>query len=161
MKKTTCNFRKHNSVLFLLVFFLMTIIIGCATTGPKYSTIRNDDTILPKEKGRIIFYRPDIMYGAAMTPDILLDNRKVGESHRGTVFYVDIAPGKHQVKVPNVMYPGETTIDIELHQNEILYVKTYMGGSAFGGRTNIEVVSSEQARAEEIDNLIFITQPLK
>ena len=103
MNKTTCNFRKQNSVLLFLVFFLMTIITGCATTGPKYSTIRNNVTILPKEQCRIIFYRPNTMYGAAMTPDIILDNRKVGESHRGTIFYVDIAPGKHQVKVPNVM----------------------------------------------------------
>ena len=41
-----------------------------------------------------------------------------------------------------------------------IYVKTSMGGSAFGGRTNVEVVNSEQAMTE-IDELQFMTEPTK
>jgi len=156
---TTHSFRKRNRILLFLVgLFLMTVIMGCATTGPTYSTIRNEVT---KGQGRIIFYRPNAFFGFAMKSDILLDGRKVGESRNGTVFYVDVAPGKHQVQTSVVMYSGEQSGDIELRQNETIYVKTYIGGSAFVGRTNFEVVSSEQARAEGIDNLVFIAEPLK
>jgi len=160
--KTTHSFRKRNRILlFLLGLFLMTVIIGCATTGPTYSTTRNEFTALSKGQGRIIFYRPSAFFGFAMKSDILLDGRKVGESRNGMVFYVDVAPGKHQVQTSVIMYPGEQSGDIELHQNETIYVKTYIGSSAFAGRTNFEVVSSEQARAEGIDNLVFIAEPLK
>jgi len=160
--KTTHSFRKRNRILLcLLGLFLMTVIMGCATTGPTYSKMRNDVPALSKEQGRIIFYRPTAFFGFAMTSDILLDGRKVGESRNGTVFYVDVAPGKHKVQTSIVMYGGEQSGDFELRQNETIYVKTYIGGSAFAGRTNFEVVSSEQARAEGIDNLVFIAQPLE
>jgi len=160
--KTTHSFRKRNRILlFLLGSFLMTAIIGCATTGPTYSTMKNDVTALSKDQGRIIFYRPDAAFGFAMKSDILLDGSKVGQSRNGTVFYVDVAPGKHRVQTSVIIYPGEKSGEIELRPNETIYVKTYIGGSAFAGRTNFEVVSSEQARAEGIDNLVFIAQPTK
>ena len=160
--KTTHSFRKRNRILlFLLGLFLMTVIIGCATTGPTYSTTRNEFTALSKGQGRIIFYRPSAFFGFAMKSDILLDGRKVGESRNGTVFYVDVASGKHKVQTSVIMYPGEQSGDIELRQNETIYVKTYIGGSAYVGRTNIEVVSSEQAKAEGIDDLVFIANPLE
>ena len=160
MRKTK-SFGKRNRInSVLLGVVLIMSVMGCATTGPKYSIVRNNITPLSKEQGRIIFYRPDILFGAGMRPDILIDGKKIGKSRHGTVFYVDVDPGKHQVTVPVVLYPGETAIDIELRQNETVYVKTFIGGSSFAGKTNIEVVSSEQALAE-IDDLVFVTEPTK
>ena len=160
--KTAHDFRKQRQVLlFVLGFILIACITSCATTGPKYSTAIPSIAALSKEQGRIIFYRPDTIFGAAMKPDIYVDGKKVGESIRGTAFYVDVTPGKHQVKVSAVMYPGETIIDIELQKNETIYVKTYMGGSAYAGRTNVEVVNSAQAKADGIGDLVFIAEPLK
>ena len=132
--------------------------MGCATLGPKYATVKNDIAHLPKEKGRIVFYRPSGLYGAAMQPDILLDSKKVGVSRPGSIFYVDVNPGKHQVKIPAILYPGETIVDIEISKNKTVYIKNYMGGSAFGGRTNVEVVTSEQAMTE-INELEFMVEP--
>jgi hypothetical protein len=146
----------------LIGVVLIISVMGCATTGPKYSTVKSNITPLSKEQCRIIFYRPDIIYGAGQRPDILLDGRKVGQSRRGTVFYVDVDPGKHQVTVPVTLYPGETTIDIELRQNETVYVVTYISASAMVGMTNVEVVnlSPEEALAE-IDDLVFVAEPTK
>jgi hypothetical protein len=95
-----------------------------------------------------------------MRPNILLNGKKVGISRPGTVFYVDVDSGKHQVTVPAILYSGETTIDITISKNETVYVRNYMGGSAFGGRTNVEVVNSEQA-VTEINELEFMTEPTK
>ncbi|CAG0941796.1 DUF2846 domain-containing protein [Geobacter sp.] len=144
----------------VMVVLLAGLCTGCATTGPMYSTVRNSMPILSQELGRIIFYRPDTLFGAGMRPDILLDGRKVGASRRGTVFYVDVEPGTHHITVPAVMYPGESKIDIALRQNETVYVKTSIGGSSFGGRTNVEVVDSAKASAE-IDHLVFVAEPVK
>ena len=161
MKTDQSSGKRSRILLSLLGLFLLTVIMGCATSGPTYSKMRNDFTALSKEQARIIFYRPVAFFGFAMKSDILLDGRKVGESRNGTVFYVDVAPGKHRVQTSVIIYPGEKSGEIELRPNETIYVKTYIGGSAFAGRTNFEVVSSEQARAEGIDNLVFIAQPTK
>lgn len=159
---TTHGLRKyHQILLFLLSLFLMTVVMGCATTGPTFSSMKNDVTTLSKEQSRIIFYRPHAFFGIAMKSDILLDGKKVGESRNATFFYVDVAPGKHQIRTSVVIYPGEQSGDIELRHNETKYVKTYIGGSAFVGRTNFEVVSPEQAKVDGIDNLVFIAEPLK
>jgi hypothetical protein len=159
--KTANSFGKRSRIaLSLLGLFLLTVIMGCATSGPTYSKMRNDFTALSKEQARIIFYRPAAFFGFAMKSDILLDGKKVGESRNGTVFYVDVAPGKHKVQTSVIMYPGEHSGDIELPKDETIYVKTYIGGSGFAGRTNFEVVSAEQAKSEGIDNLVFIAQPL-
>ncbi len=160
MNRTHSFWKRIRIISVLLGVVSIMTIMGCATIGPKYSTVRNDIAVLSEEQGRIIFYRPSGLYGAAMRPDILLNGRKVGRSRPGTIFYVDVDPGKHQVTVPAILYPGESTIDIDVRQNETVYVKTSMGGSAFGGRTNVEVVSFEQAMTE-IDDLEFMTEPTK
>jgi hypothetical protein len=147
-------------MLVLLAVISITSITGCATFGPKYSTVRNDIAVLSKEKGRIVFYRPSGLYGYAGRPDILLNGKKVGISRPGTIFYVDADPGKYKVTVPAMFYPGETSIDITILQNETVYMKTSMGASAVAGRTDVEVVDSEKAMAE-IDELEFMAQPTK
>lgn len=154
--KTTHSFRQRNRMrLFLFGLFLMAVATGCATTDQIYTTT-NEVTTLSKGKGRIMFYRTGTFIGGAMKTDILLDGRKVGESSSGTVFFVDIAPGKHKVQASAVRYTGEQPGDIEVRQNETIYVKTYVGDSAFAGRTGFKVVSAEQAKADGIDNLVFM-----
>ena len=132
--------------------------MGCATFGPQYASARKDIVPLSKEKGRIVIYRPSGFYGGGMRPDIHLNGNKVGISRPGTIFYVDVNPGKYQVSIPTVLYPGEQTVDITISENETAYIKNYMGGSAIGGRTNIEVVKTEQA-ITEIDELEFMIEP--
>ncbi|MCE9549491.1 MAG: hypothetical protein K8R50_00495 [Betaproteobacteria bacterium] len=73
---------------------------------------------------------------------------------------VDVDPGKWQVTVPAILYPGKTSIDISILQHETVYVKTSFGPSAFAGRTDVEVVISEKAMTE-IDGLEFMAQPTK
>lgn len=134
--------------------------MGCATFGSKYANIKKDILPLSKEKGRIVFYRPSGFYGGGMRPDIHLNRSKIGISIPGTIFYVDVNPGKYLISIPTVLYPGEQTANIEISENETVYIKSYMSGSAIGGRTNIEVVNTELARAE-IDDLELITKPTK
>lgn len=159
--KTNQSFWRHSRIILVLIaIVLITGIMGCATFGPKYASTKKDIGPVSKEKGRIVFYRPSGFYGGGMRPDILINGSKVGISRPGTIFYVDVNPGKYQVAIPAILYPGETIVNITISKNEIVYIKNYMGGSAFGGRTNFEVVNTDQAMTE-IDELEFMIEPIK
>ena len=159
--KTTYNFRQYmRTISVLLAVAAMLSLSGCATFGPKYSTMKNKIAELPKEKGRIVFYRPDAIFGHGFQPDILLNGKLIGISRSGTIFYVDVDSGMYRVTVPAVLYSGETTIDIGVPKNKTVYVKSYLSGSAFAGKTKVEVISSEQA-ITEINDLEFMANPTK
>ena len=152
--------RHSRIILFTLIIVSVMGIMGCSTFGSRYANIKKDILPLSKVKGRIAFYRPSGFYGWGMRPDIHLNRNKIGISLPGTIFYVDVNPGKYLISMPTILYPGEQTLNIGISENETVYIKSYMSGSAFGGRTNIEVVNTELAIAE-IDNLEFITEPTK
>ena len=157
--KTAFSFGKRSKIIFNLICAMLVMsLISCASTGPQYYTVKNNIAELPSERSRLVFYRPDILFGAGGQPNILLDGNKVGRSLRGTIFYVDIEPGKHRITVPAMLYPGETTINIEAMQGEVVYVKTSMGGASFIGRTDVEVIGAEQA-TKEIESLVFLSEP--
>lgn len=152
--------RHSRILLFTLIIVSVMGIMGCSIFDSKYANIKKDILPLSKANGRIVFYRPRGFYGWGMRPDIHLNRNKIGRSLPGTIFYVDVNPGKYLISIPTILYPGEQTINIEISENETAYIKSYMSGSAIGGRTNIEVVNAELAIAE-IENLEFITEPTK
>ncbi len=48
--------------------------------------------------GRIWFYRPSKMFGAAVQPAVRLNEEKVGKAQPGAFFYADRPPGSYEVK---------------------------------------------------------------
>lgn len=147
-------------IMSVLIMFAVTCIMGCASSGVKYSMVKQDIAALSNDKGRIIFYRPNGPFGYAVRPTIFLNGNKVGISRPGTVFYVDVNPGEHQVTIPGRDIPGETAVDIMLSPHETIYVKNLMTPSAYVGRTSIAVVNPEKGM-REIASLNFVTDPLK
>jgi hypothetical protein len=142
---------------FLMAVIAMASITGCATLGfgPKYGSIKSDIAPLPEEKSRMVFYRPqDLLVAWRLV--ILLDWKTVGRGRSGSVFYVDVDPGKHLVAIPVPMYPAVTTEDITISKSETIYVKYYYPGF----KPVVEFVDSEQAMAE-IDELEFLADPNK
>lgn len=158
------RFRSYwNYILMLIVSVVLVSmmgITGCAPLGPKYGSAKNEISPLAKDKARIVFYRRSMFFGDGTRPAIFLDREQVGTSRPGTIFYVDVAPGKHLVKIPASVYSGETILDIEAARNEIIYLKSYMTGSAFAGRTNVSVMSVADAIAE-IDDLEWVKEPAR
>lgn len=136
------------------LFAAILLTMGCAT-APQ-SNPPNALAALPQEgSGRIVFYRPNGIFGYGMRSDILLDGKKVGRSVPGTQFYVDTSPGIHHIVVPNSLYSGDRTLDITVVNKELVYVRTSLGGSAFGGRTNVELVLGPQG-AQEVAGLELV-----
>ncbi len=143
------------TIKLFILFTLLLVISSCATVGSS-SISRDEIPSLSENRSRIFFYRTSLFFGSGMKPPIFLNGNKVGISSSGTAFYVDVAPGKYTVSVAKIIYPGsEGRVDFEVHENEVVYVKTWTGGSSFAGRTNIGVVSPETAE-KEIKDLKFL-----
>lgn len=123
-------------------------LAGCATTPPASVSTPAISAVPPQGMGRIVFYRTSGIWGYGMRPDIFLDGRKVGQSVPGAKFNVHVPPGTYRVTVPNSMYEGERKLSLTLREREIVYVRTSLGGSALGGRTNVEVVPAAEAEGE-------------
>lgn len=123
------------------------VAAGCAT-APQSTTRAAPSATPPDGSGRIVFYRPSGIFGYGMRPDILLDGKMVGVSAPGSQFHVNAAPGKHHVTVPNSLYSGDRGLEVTVRNREIVYVRTSLGGSAFGGRTNVELIGAAQGAEE-------------
>ena len=145
---------------FIILMSLLLIMSGCASI-PSTSISRDEIPTLSEKKGRIIFYRTSFLFGSGMKPPIFLNGKKVGISSSGTAFYVDVDPGRHKVSVEKILYPGsEGGVDFVMHENKIVYVRTWTGGSAFIGRTNAEVVNPSRAE-EDLKEVTFLRYHLK
>jgi hypothetical protein len=84
-----------NYIRLFVIILLLTSSIGCAS-GMKYSEFQANITNSNPDIGRIFFYRPSAL-GAALRPDVMLNNEKVGEAIAQGFFYVDRQPGEYQV----------------------------------------------------------------
>jgi hypothetical protein len=150
-------------MIVVLVIFLIATFTGCQITfSPKHDTLKGAIAPLASEKGRIIFYRPGsfLWYGHTERPDIFLDDQKAGISQPGTVFYVDVKPGKHRATIPASTYTGQVSVDVDVSEGETVYVKNTMGVSLFTGRMKIKLVDPEEAMTE-IEGLEFMANPMK
>jgi len=78
---------------------VLVFLAGCATTGPHMSEIKDKIPPLDPNQGRIFFYRDASAFGVAVTADIMVDHKVVGRSVRGSSFFVDVAPGMHEIEV--------------------------------------------------------------
>lgn len=131
-----------NKPLYLLLCLFVVFASGCAATGPKYSAYKHTIPAVPSDKGRIYFYRDDSMMGAAITPDIKLNNKVVGESLPGGFFFVDQAPGKCSVSTSTEV---ERTLEFTLAPAEVKYVRTSISMGFFVGHVYPELVGKADA----------------
>jgi len=128
--------------LYLLLCLFVVFASGCSATGPKYTEYRSKIPAVPSDKGRIYFYRDDSMLGAALTPDIKLNNKAVGESLPGGFFFVDQAPGKCSVSTSTEV---ERTLEFTLAPAEVKYVRTSVSMGFLAGHVIPELVGKAEA----------------
>jgi hypothetical protein len=131
---------------------LVMLLTGCAS-GVKYNDMKESITAIQPGQGRIYFMRSGSMMGAALQPNINLDSKPIGVSKPGGFFYVDAAPGSHDVatstEVTNhltfVLAPGETK-----------YVKTSVGFGLVVGHIVPELINADEAK-EMLPDLSYLT----
>jgi hypothetical protein len=70
------------------------LMAGCAS-GVKHSEMAASIPTIKPSEGRIYFLRSPSLFGAAIQPDLRLNNQVVGESKPGGFFFVDRTAGKY------------------------------------------------------------------
>jgi hypothetical protein len=134
---------------------LALLLPGCAS-GPKFSTVMTTQSPMPADQGRIYFYRPSAL-GAAVQPDVFLNEQKVGTAKPHGVYFVDRAPGDCTVTA-STETEKKLTFTLEPGQTRYVRLKIQMG--FFVGRIIPELVDRSEAE-EEMRDLSFVADPLK
>lgn len=131
----------HKALSLAAVAVVMT---GCAS-GPKHAEVKSSIPELAADKGRVFFYRSGSMLGAAIQPDVKLNNEVVGSSTPGGFFFVDRAPGNYEVVTSTEV---DKKLTFVLNANETKCVKTVVGMGALVYRVSPELVDKSRCETE-------------
>jgi hypothetical protein len=124
------------------------MLAGCATPPPIPANPADQDPTA----GTIVFYRPIYtLFGHGHRPNLLIDGLLVGRSVPGESFSAKATPGPHVVSAPSTIYSGVATLDVVVRTGEKIYVRTSMGGPAWAGLANVELIDAKVAEAELVD----------
>lgn len=128
---------KHLRLIIVLSFFC--ILSACAS-GIKYTEYQTKIPSQSADTGRIFFYRPSSI-GAAIRPDVMLNNEKVGEAISYGFFFVDRPPGDYQV-VTSTEVTRKLSFVLEKGQSRYVKFSTSFGffiGHVYGKLVEPEV----------------------
>ena len=140
----------------LSMIALAAALTGCAASGPKHAEVAKSIPAINADQGRVFFYRPSSMLGAAIQPNINLDGKVVGESKPGGFFYVDAVSGSHEAMVST---EATNKLTFALDKGETKYVRTSISMGLLAGRVVPTLVSADEAK-KEIGDLSYTGAPV-
>ena len=129
---------------FILLAFALGLVASCATSGPKFTEYKSVIAPPNPEAGRIYFYRSTAL-GAALKPDVLLNNERVGEAIARGFFFVDRAPGEYVVITSTEV---ERKVSFMLEKGQTRYIKFNVSMGFFVGHVYGELVDESVALPE-------------
>lgn len=127
------------------------ILSGCAS-GPKFAEMSKTIPAVKAGEGRVYFFRSDSMMGAAIQPDIRLNNEVVGSSKPGGFFYVDRPAGSFSAAAST---ETEKTVSFTLDAGETKYIRTSPTFGVLVGRIVLQLEDPAKAQAE-IEKLSYV-----
>jgi len=157
--------------LILIIFTLTACATNTCSVKYKFDRypVATEAPCLPEGKARIFLYRPDAIPGCMIRPPIFLNDKPIGQSIPGTIFFIDVAAGKYYLHIPLTKYSTvvgflgggllaaaigphyetgkEKIINIKLINKEVAYIKNWVSFN-ISGRTNLEIISQDQAKKE-------------
>lgn len=132
---------KHIRLIAILLFLCM--LSACAR-GIKYTEYQSKIPPQTVNTGRIFFYRPSAL-GAAIRPDVLLNNAKVGEAISHGFFFVDRPAGDYQVVTSTEV---KRKLSFVLEKGQCRYVRFSTSIGFFVGHVYGELVDPEVGQKE-------------
>ncbi len=127
-------------------------LAGCAT-GPDFKSYSPNVPPLAQNQGRIWFYRPSRMAGAAVQPAVMLNGEKVGKAQPGCFFYADRGPGEYEIRCTT---EWSDTCKLTLAPQDTKYVRLGLMVGLFVGHIIPKEVS-EADGLRELANCRLIT----
>lgn len=140
----------------LLASVLMaTVLVGCAS-GPKYAEVASAIPTIKADQGRVYFLRSASGFGAAIQPEIRLNDDVVGKSQPGGFFFVDRAAGQYTAAAST---ETEKTLSFTLDPGEVKYVRSSPAFGLLVGRINLRLEDKDAAQ-KELQELSYTGTPL-
>lgn len=127
----------------LAVMLAIVALAGCAS-GPKYAEVADSFATLDPSQGRIYIYRTTAL-GAAIQPQVLLDDTVVGKAVPKGFFFVDVDPGNHKILTSTEV---DRTLSLVVDPGQTRYVRLNIGIGFFVGHVYPELVETEVGAAE-------------
>lgn len=128
-------------ITFLLI--CLSFIGGCAS-GPTYLEMAPSIKELPQDTGRIYFYRTTA-FGAALQPEVKLNNEVVGKATAQGFFYTDKEPGKYEIMTSTEV---DRKLSCLLEAGQTRYIRFGVSMGFFVGHVYPELVSKEEGEEE-------------
>lgn len=131
------------TVKLFFVLIAISMLGGCAS-GPTYLEMAPSITSLPQDTGRIYFYRTTT-FGAALKPEVKLNNEVVGKAIAQGFFYADKKPGKYEIMTSTEV---DRKLSLLLEDGQTRYVRFGVSMGFFAGHVYPELVSIEEGKKE-------------
>jgi len=130
-------------LFYLLIIISMAFFISCAS-GVPYTEMK--PSIIPEEPntGRIFFYRITA-FGAALQPDIIMNEEKIGTSIAKGFFYLDKPPGDYTVVTSTEV---KRKVSFVLDPEQTRYIRFNVSMGFFAGHVYGELVDPSKAIKE-------------
>ena len=119
------------------------LFTGCAS-GPKYAMVKDSFQPLAQNNGRIYFYRTAVA-GAAVQPDVKLNDQVVGTAKSKGFFFVDRPPGNYTVETSTEV---SRRLSLTLEANQTRYVRLNIAIGFFVGHVYPELVENAVGEKE-------------
>lgn len=127
-----------------LVLTALVLLVGCATSGPKFSELSPTISNMPLDTGRLYIYRPSSV-GAAIRPDVKLNGEVIGEAISWGFFYVDVKPGSYEILTSTEV---DRKLSLLLNKGQTRYVRLNIALGFFVGHVYPELVENEVGEKE-------------
>ena len=137
---------------FALLILFAVVLSACAT-GPKFTEVNPDLASESPSMGRIFFYRPS-SFGAALQPNVMLNDEKVGKAISWVFFYVDRPAGSYECVTSTEV---ERKLSFILEPGQTRYVRFSVNFGFFVGHVYGELVD-DSVGLEEIKDCKYIDQ---
>jgi hypothetical protein len=131
----------------VLTMVLCLAMTGCAS-GTKFVDAKASIPELKPESGRFYFYRSGSMVGAAMQPDVYLNDKVIGKAVPGGFFFVDMTPGSYQIRTSTEV---KRTLSITLDPGQTRYVRFDVSMGFVVGHVSPILIDTQIAEKEIID----------
>ncbi|ALS63338.1 MULTISPECIES: DUF2846 domain-containing protein [Pandoraea] len=134
---------KQVSRLLLAGMAASFFLAGCAS-GPKRAEMASAIPTIKTGEGRVYFYRSSSPFGAAVQPEIRLNDEIVGSSKPGGFFFVDRPAGQYKASAST---ETEKTLSFSLDSGETKYVRSSVSMGLLIGHVVLELEQPEVGEA--------------
>lgn len=100
-------------------FLCAILITGCASLGPKFSSLQPQ----PKSKALVYVYRPKAFTGSVRSPNITVNDKKIGEIPNGGYLVAEVDSGRTTIAQTDFVGEKSTEETVVLQPNQTYFLR--------------------------------------